>query len=247
MHTTGHTVVITGGASGIGLALTERFVREGNKVIIVGRDPVKLNAAKAKFPDIAVFVCDLRSEAETDALVAQLKEAHPDISVLVNNAGMQNIESLAQPRDENMGKRIAEEIEVNLTSPIQLTAKLLPVLALREEAAIVNVSSGLALSPKRSAPVYCATKAGIHVFTKALRYQLESTSVRVFDIIPPLVDTAMTRGRGGTNKMSPDQLAEQFWHAYKRDQFEVAIGKVRLLKLLKRILPSVADRLLKNS
>ncbi|MFC4304345.1 SDR family oxidoreductase [Cohnella boryungensis] len=247
MKKAGHTVLITGGASGIGLALTERFVHEGNKVIVVGRDQKKLDAVKDKCPDIVAYVCDLRSEEETDSLAAKLNEKHSDLSVLVNNAAMQYLESFLDPQDGKIGERISEEIGLNLTSPIRLTAKLLPLLALREEAAIVNVSSGLAISPKKSAPVYCATKAGIHLFTKALRYQLESTQIRVFEIIPPLVDTEMTRGRGNGVKLSPRQLAEQFWHAYRRDRLEVPIGKVKLLKILKRIIPSVADALLKNS
>lgn len=247
MRTAGHTVLITGGASGIGLALTERFVSEGNKVIIVGREQKKLDAVKAKYPNIVAYICDLRSEVETDALAAMIKEAHSDLSVLVNNAGMQYVESFLDPRDEKISERISEEIGLNLTTPIRLTTKLLPLLALREEAAIVNVSSGLAISPKKSAPVYCATKAGIHIFTKALRYQLEPTKIQVFEIIPPLVDTEMTKGRGSMRKLSPKELAEQFWHAYRRDRLEVPIGKVKLLKIVKRLIPSVADALLKNS
>lgn len=246
MKSAGHTVLITGGASGIGLALTERFVREGNKVIVVGRDQSKLDSVKSSMQYVYVYVCDLRSEEETDALAARLAKEHPDLSVLVNNAGMQYLESFIDPRDERIGERISEEIGLNLTSPIRLTVKLLPLLAHREEAAIVNVSSGLAISPKKTAPVYCATKAGIHQFTKALRYQLEATNIRVFEIIPPLVDTEMTQGRGCRGKMLPGQLAEQFWRAYRRDKLEVPIGKVKLLKILKQLIPPAADALLKN-
>ncbi|GMK39315.1 putative oxidoreductase DltE [Paenibacillus sp. CCS19] len=246
MKSAGHKVLITGGASGIGLALTEQFVREGNKVIVVGRDRNKLDAVRAQFPGIVVYVCDLRSTEETEALAARLTAEHPDLSVLVNNAGMQYEESFLDPRDDRIGERISEEIGLNLVSPIRLTAKLLPILALRAEAAIVNVSSGLAISPKKSAPVYCATKAGIHLFTQSIRYQLESTNIRVFEIIPPLVDTEMTRGRGGRRKLPPGELARQFWRAYRRDRLEVPIGKVKLLKLMKRLVPSAADALLKN-
>ncbi|MFD0674719.1 SDR family oxidoreductase [Cohnella sp. GCM10027633] len=246
MRPTGHKVLITGGAAGIGLALTERFVREGNQVIVVGRDQNKLDAARAKFPGIAAYVCDLRSEEETDRLASKLSEEHPDLSVIVNNAGMQYLDSFLDQRDEKIGERISEEIGLNLMSPIRLTAKLLPLLATREEAAIVNVTSGLAISPKKSAPVYCATKGGLRIFTQALRYQLEETNVRVFEIVPPLVDTDMTRGRGNGRKTSPGELADEFWQAYKRDKFEAAIGKVKLLKILKRLVPSVADGILKN-
>lgn len=103
----------------------------------------------------------------------------------------------------------------------------------------------MALAPKKSAPVYCATKAGLHLFTVALRYQLETTPVKVFEIIPPIVDTAMTKGRG-RGKITPEALAEQFWSAYRRDHWEIAIGKVKLLKLMNRIAPTVAAAMLKN-
>jgi short-subunit dehydrogenase involved in D-alanine esterification of teichoic acids len=116
---------------------------------------------------------------------------------------------------------------------------------LQPEAAVVNVSSGLALVPKKSAPVYCGTKAGLHLFTKALRYQLEGSPVKVFEIIPPVVDTPMTAGRG-RGKISPKQLVEEFMRAFAKNQFEVNIGKVKLLRLINRLLPSLADRIMKN-
>ena len=123
----------------------------------------------------------------------------------------------------------------------------LPILLLRQpESAIVNVSSGLGLVPKQSAPVYCATKAGLHIFSKALGYQLAHTGVRVMEVIPPLVDTPMTAGRG-RNKLSPEQLVDEFLRGFARNQREINIGKVGLLRLIQRISPALADRILKNS
>lgn len=115
-----------------------------------------------------------------------------------------------------------------------------------ENAAIINVSSGLGLVPKASAPVYCATKAGMHIFTKALRYQLESTNVKVFEIIPPVVDTDMTRGRG-RDKISPEQLVEEFWGNFKKDMYEIPIGKIKLLKTINRFFPGIADNIMKKA
>ncbi|WP_127530978.1 SDR family oxidoreductase [Paenibacillus kobensis] len=255
MNKSGHTVLITGGAAGIGLALAKQFVRSGNQVIITGRDLGKLGNAKAYDSGISAYGCDLRSEAEVSVLVNRLYDEHPKLSVLVNNAGIQyNYSFLTgnaaddkkQDMQQAMHNRIAEETHVNFIAPVQLTAALLPLLARQDEAAVVNVSSGLGLTPKKSAPVYCATKAGIHLFTQALRYQLEQTNIRVFEIIPPIVDTEMTKGRG-RGKITPDQLAEQFWTYYVLDRLEIPIGKVKLLRWLNRLAPSVAQAVLKNS
>ncbi|MOA50814.1 putative oxidoreductase [compost metagenome] len=104
----------------------------------------------------------------------------------------------------------------------------------------------MAFAPKQSAPVYCATKSALHTATQALRYQLESTPIKVFEIIPALVETPMTAGRG-KGKISPKQLVDEFMKNYKDDKFEINIGKVKLLRLIKRISPKLADRMLKNS
>jgi short-subunit dehydrogenase involved in D-alanine esterification of teichoic acids len=113
------------------------------------------------------------------------------------------------------------------------------------EAAIVNVSSGLALAPKASAPTYCASKAGLHSYTKALRYQLETSGVRVFETLPPLVDTDMTRGRG-TGKISADELAREFWSDWRANRYEMRIGKTKLLALVQRLAPALADRIMRG-
>lgn len=246
MRISGHTVLITGGASGIGLALTERFIRHGNNVIVVGRNEGKLSELRARFPEIATMACDIGNQQETDLLVKRIYNEHPNLSVLVNNAGIQHNYSFSELNATGSIAKISEEFGINLVAPIELAARLLPLLARRDEAAIVNVSSGLAIVPKKSAPVYCASKAGLHLFSKSLRYQLESTPIRVFEIIPPLVDTEMTQGRG-SGKISVEKLTDQFWRSYHQDRLEVAIGKVKLLKWLNRLVPSLAEALLKNS
>lgn len=244
MKQSGHTVLITGGASGIGLALAEKFIQNDNQVIVIGRNAVKLDQMKDKHPGIATYCCDLAIGEQLDALVQLLSANHPGLNVIVNNAGIQYNYSFAEGAASS--ERVAEEIAVNLTSPIELIARLIPLLKPHPEAAIVNVSSGLGLVPKKSAPVYCATKAGLHIFTKALRYQLENTNIKVFEIIPPVVDTDMTRGRG-RNKISPERLVTEFWASYRNDRLEIRIGKVKLLKLVQRWFPSLADKILKNS
>ena len=125
-----------------------------------------------------------------------------------------------------------------------MTRAFLPGLLTRPAAAVVNVSSGLALVPKQTASVYCASKAGLHSFSKTLRWQLEGTSVRVFDVLPSVVDTAMTAGRGRA-KISPERLAEEFWKGFSNDRFEMRIGLVKLFAQLHRIAPSLVERLIR--
>lgn len=254
MRLSDHTILITGGASGIGLALVERFVRHRNRVIIVGRDEAKLTQAKALYPGIAAYPCDLESKEQTDLLIERLYSDHPELSVVINNAGVQFNYSFAEARAEAgsaetadcADSRIAREIAINLTSPIRLVSGLIPLLARRDEAAIVNVTSGLAIVPKKSAPVYCATKAGLRLFTRSLRYQLEPTNIRVFEIVPPVVDTAMTAGRG-RGKILTEQLVDQFWTSYGNNRLEIPVGKVKLLLWINRLFPGLAEKILKNS
>lgn len=177
-------------------------------------------------------------------MVVTVGHQFPALNVLINNAGIQYNYEFAEA-SEHLG-RIAHEIAVNLTAPLQLTALLLPQLLTRPEAAIVNVSSGLGLGPKRSAPVYCATKAGLHQFSKALGYQLEGRSVHVMEVLLPLIDTPMTAGRG-RGKISPEQLADEFLRGFASNTTEINIGKVGLLRLVQRVSPALADRILKNS
>ena len=125
----------------------------------------------------------------------------------------------------------------------KLITLLLPVLNAHSNAAIVNVSSGLGLVPKMSAPVYCGTKAGIHIFTKSLRYQLDK--IKVFEVLPPLVATDMTAGRG-KGKISPEQLVDEFIRGFAKDKLEMNIGKVKLLKRINRLVPRLAEKIMKG-
>ncbi|MBH5319628.1 SDR family NAD(P)-dependent oxidoreductase [Paenibacillus sp. GSMTC-2017] len=243
MEISGQTVLITGGASGIGLALAEGFLERSNHVIVIGQNEQKLEQMKLKHPTVTTYTCNLRIEAQIDKLVEAIMIHHPTLNVLINNAGIQHNYSFLDHIDP---KCIEDEIYINLTAPIILTSKLMPLLSRQSQAAIINVSSGLGLVPKKSAPVYCGTKAGLHIFTKSLRDQLATTQIRVFEIIPPVVDTNMTRGRG-RDKISPKQLADQFFPYFRRNQLEVPIGKVKLLKIINRIFPSLAEAILRNA
>ncbi len=244
METSGNTVLITGGASGIGFALAKRFLKEGNTLIVLGRNAEKLEKAKSVFPGLITYQCDISDTAQVDDLMVELEREHSSLNVLVNNAGIQyNYDFLEDPKTLS---KIRQEIDINLTAPLRLSSLLLPLLTQQEEAAIVNVGSALGSVPKENAPVYCASKAGLHAFSTALRYQLESTNVKVFELIPPLVDTEMTQKRG-SGKLSPDEVADAFWKDFQRDCYEVLVGKAKALRVLSRFLPGIAAKIIRNS
>lgn len=248
MRLTNHTVLVTGGATGIGLALARALAARSNRVAICGRRPEALAAAVAATPALVPIRCDLAAPEQLPGLRDELLRRLGGLSLLVNCAGTQVQHDFAREPAALAFERIDAELAVNLAGPAKLTALLLPLLARADQAAIVNVSSGLGLVPKRSAPVYCATKAGLHLFTKALRWQLEAagTGIRVFELLPPLVDTAMTEGRGG-GKLRPEAVAEAALAGLAADRAEIAVGKVRLLRILNRLSPRLAERILRDA
>jgi len=241
MNTNGNTILITGGTSGIGYELLRQFYQRGNKIITTSRAADKL--AMLPFPGIHTIVCDLASPLMVRQLIETCLDQYPDINMIINNAGIQEHYNWLEEKEGYA--RIEEEIRVNLNSPLQIIYGLLPLLVPKPSAAIVNVSSGLALTPKRSAPLYCGTKAAIHIFTKALRYQLENSHIGVFEILPSMVETPMTTGRG-KGKITPEQLVNEFMINFSKNKWESYIGKTKVLKFLLRVYPRLAERLLKN-
>lgn len=186
MKTTGQTLLITGGASGIGLALAERFLAAGNTVILCGRRRDKLEEAKAKHPAFHIRVSDVAEPAQREALCDWVVKEFPALNVIVNNAGIQQRIDMRKPRP---WETLRSELAINLDAPIHLAGLFLPHLLAKPQAAIVNVTSGLSFSPLANVPVYSATKAALHSFTLSLRHQLAGTPVEVVEIIPPAVDT----------------------------------------------------------
>lgn len=243
MELANNKILITGATAGIGKALAKEFLNYNNTIIAIGRDDRKFESLQSISNSIIPFQCDLGNPLQLEELVLFIEKEHPDTNILINNAGIQYNYQFTE--EQHITDKIKHELDVNLYAPLSLIGLLLPVLSLNDQPAIVNISSGLALAPKKQAPVYCGSKAAIRIFTKALRYQLEGSNVHVFEVIPPLVDTCMTKGRGN-GKISPEQLSREFIKKFQKNQYEIAIGKVRWLKLLRRLSPALANRLLKN-
>lgn len=188
-------ILITGGASGIGFALAERFIKDGNSVIICGRREAALNDAKDKLPSLITKVCDLSIEAERESLYKWVLENHNDLNILVNNAGIQNWMSITDP---HFFQKAKEEISINIEAPLHLTCLFqnLPSLT-----AIINVTSGLSFVPLTKTPVYSGTKAFFHSFTLSLRHLLKTRDIEVIEIIPPALNTDL--GGKGMHDFAP--------------------------------------------
>jgi len=233
MQIRGNTILITGGATGIGFSLAEAFVKAGNEVIICGRRAHKLEEAKDKLPQIHTKICDLSKEKERKLLYDWVRSNFKDINVLVNNAGIQRMIDFKKGTYDLVNGE--DEIEINLMAYIYLSAYFIPLLLKRKEAAIINVSSGLAFIPLAAVPVYSATKAAIHSFSLSLRHQLRDSSIRVFEIIPPIVDTELDRGAREERKQEdrgipPFEVTKVVLKALENNEYEVAIGMAQYLR-----------------
>ena len=178
-----HKILITGGASGIGLAMAARFLKENNQVIICGRRKDALQEAATQLPGLITRQSDLETPAEREALFAWVMKEHPDLTVLVNNAGIQNWMSVT---DKDFFDRAQKEIAINIEAPLHLVSLFLQLPSLTT---ILNVTSGLAFVPLTKVPVYSATKAFFHSFTLSLRYLLQGKNIEVIEVIPPALNT----------------------------------------------------------
>lgn len=236
-----NALLITGGATGIGFSLAEDLVKAGNRVIICGRRQDRLDEAKQKLPEIYFRKCDISKEGERKALFNWVKDNFKDLNVLINNAGIQRMIDLKRGVRDLAGG--GNEIETNLVAPIYLSAYFIPLLMKQKEAAIINVSSGLAFVPIASMPVYCATKAAVHSFTMSLRHQLKDTSIKVFEIVPPMVDTELGKGsieeeeEGQNRGIPPAEVAKAVINSLEKDEFEIIIGEAQGLVTGSRINP----------
>lgn len=246
MQTNRNTILITGGNSGIGLALTESFLAAGNTVIICGRNEGRLLAVQQRLPQVYIRVCDLARKDERNELFRWASSEFPQINMLVNNAGIQReVDFVHAPSDWDT----EDEIETNLTSVIHLSALFIPhFLQQRQACAIVNITSGLAFIPLKIVPVYCATKAALHSFSISLRSQLAPTNIRVFEIAPPIVKTNLHReakARKQAERGIPAaDVATATIKALEQDHYEAIIGQAKTLKGAARIAPAFFHRLL---
>jgi uncharacterized oxidoreductase len=232
MNLSGNTILITGGTSGIGLGFAREFQKLGNKVIICGRREERLKEISEKHPGIIALPCDVSIESERVKLVHNVISDYPDINILINNAGIQMNYDIQHDKD---CIKLYQETDTNFIAPIHLSALFIPFLKTKPNPSVINITSGLAFVPLAFMPVYCATKAGLHSFTLSLRHQLKNTSIKVFEIAPPAVDTELgqdnrtgaVQSHGG---ISVNEFIKETMIALENDEFEAAIGAAKNLK-----------------
>jgi uncharacterized oxidoreductase len=235
MNLSNNTVLLTGGASGIGLALAQRLRQAGSEVIICGRRAAKLREAQQQVPGLHIYETDLGQATDRVELAQRVAADFPALNVLINNAGIQNRFQVADlPPDLAAWETQRQEIAINLEAPIHLAALLLPHLRQQANAAIINVSSGLAFAPMAAAPIYSATKAALHSFTMSLRQQLATTGVRVLEIVPPGVNTDLGGPGLHTWAVPVDEFADSIVARLAAGEEEVGYGTSESIRLSSR-------------
>jgi uncharacterized oxidoreductase len=206
MKTTGNTILVTGGGSGIGLALAQRWHDTGNSVIITGRNADKLAAATIGRPNMHAVSLDVTDPDAIAAFAIEVAARFPSLNILVNNAGIMSAEDASAKRDLTQAEAT---VVTNILGPIRLIDALVDHLAAQDGAAIVNVTSGLAFVPFPKAPTYSASKAAMHSYSVALRIQLAG-KVEVIELAPPAVRTDLTPGQSTRDGYMPlDEFADE--------------------------------------
>ncbi len=239
------TIIITGGTSGLGLALVKMLAQASNQLIVIGRNRESLNELANQYPEVTPYLCDLASPRATEKTAQRIINEHSNVSILINNAAVQH--SSEHWLNNFCLENTLTEVQTNLITPVLLSALFAKAFHKQNQpCAIVNISSALAIAPKTQAPVYCATKAALSNFSHSLRYQLAGTLVQVNDVILPLVDTPMTRGRGA-NKLPAAQAAQAIIKGITQNRPTIYVGKAKYLPWLMRISPSLVARILQGA
>lgn len=223
MNSTHNKILIIGGSAGIGFEIAKLLSRD-NKIIITGRNEQRLLKAAADLKNATAVVSDVSDAADVERLVKLLYAEHPDLNIVINNAGKAFVYDLAAEGVDGFDKA-SQEMNTNFLSIIRLNEKLLPLLRRQASAAIVNVTSIVAIAPGARLATYAASKAALHSYTLSLRHSLAGTSVKVFELLPPLVDTEFSTAIGGHKGIKPVVVAEELLKGLKADVLELRVGQ----------------------
>jgi uncharacterized oxidoreductase len=235
-----NTVLITGGTAGIGLAIAQALDALGNKVIITGRDEIKLKKAVSGLKNGIAIVSDVTKIEDSERLIDMVIKKFPGLNMLINNAGRAVVYKL-DDRDAFAEEKAADEMETNYFAIIRLCEALIPLLKSKQEAAIINVSSISAFVPSHVLPTYSASKAALHSYTQSLRVTLSrSSNIKVVELMPPLVDTDFSSGIGGEKGIKPAMVAVDLLNGLEKDIEEIHVGDTAILYKLNKISPREA-------
>lgn len=237
------TILITGATSGIGLEFVKQLIQHGvADIIVTGRNADKLKQVKNQFPQVHIFQSDVSNPEDIRQLYAQVIQLFPQLNILINNAGIMRNLDLQDTKMEL--ENITQETDINLLGTIRMVHQFLPHLKLKQTAAIVNVSSGLAFVPFSASPIYSAAKSGVHAYTQVLRLQLKKTNVKVFELAPPSTETPLLDAfpeldaESGGPVMKVAKLVQVAIKGILSDTYEIKPGLSKALKLMGRIAPN---------
>lgn len=244
MNLNNSTILITGGTSGIGLELVKQLSEQGAEIIVTGRNAELLHETKKRFPAVHTFQSDVSDPRDIERLYKDMIQQFPRLNVIVNNAGAMRLIDVRDP--QRSLEDVTREIDTNLSGTIRMVQQFLPHLLKQPSAAIVNVSSGIAFMPYSIAPVYSASKAGVHAYTLALRLQLQKTPVKVLEVIPPGVKTNLqhdwhTQPNPG-QMMDVDKMVRIVVNGLQKDTLEIQPLLIRIVRLASRLFPGLLLR-----
>jgi uncharacterized oxidoreductase len=226
MKTTGNTVFITGGSAGIGLAIAKKLMAEGNHIIINGRNKERLDNALKELPGAVGIQGDFAEETERIRIAEELKTNHPDVNVIVNNAGAAFGYLLSE--ETNAFEKAQIEMNVNYFAIIHFNELMIPYLLQKHESAVVNVSSLAVYGSHKYLPTYGATKAALHSYTVALRYTYEEQkNLQIYEVYPPLTNTEFSSYVGGENGIPASEVAEELFLGLEKGQLDIPVGEVK--------------------
>lgn len=235
------TILITGGTSGIGLELVKQLTELGATVLVTGRNADALKETSKQFPNVHTFQSDVSDPNAIAQLYLEITQRFPDLNIIINNAGQMRLIDL---QDGTLDlENINREVATNLSGTIQMVHQFLPHLLKKPSAAIVNVSSGIAFMAYSSAPIYSASKAGVRAYTQALRLQLQDTNVRVFEMIPPGVNTNLQNDwvlpPNPAMMMDVDKMVRIAIAGILKDKSELKPPLISVIKLASRLVPNL--------
>lgn len=240
MELKNNTILITGGTSGIGLEFVRQLNEQGATIIVTGRNLDALNETKKNFPKVHTFQSDVSKPQDIEQLYKNVTKQFPELNIIINNAGLMRLIDLQDTALDL--ENINLEITTNLSGTIQMVHQFLPHLKKQKSSAIVNVSSGIAFMPYTSAPIYSATKAGIRAYTQALRLQLEDTNVKVFEMIPPGVNTNLQNDwvmpPNPSMMTNVDKMVKVAINGLLKDKKELKPFLISVIKTASRIMPN---------
>lgn len=240
MNLQNNTILVTGGTSGFGYLFASKLIALGNTVIITGRNAEKLAEVKRKLPQVHTLQSDVSKVDDIVKLYETVIHQFPEVNILINNAGEMRKISVHHKHDLN---DITREIEINLMGPIRMVQQFLPHLKKQKEAIVLNVTSGIALSPFAISPIYSASKSGLRAYTQALRVQLKNTQIKVIELVAPGSSTPLNdkfkteSGFGESALMAPEKIVDAAINGMKKDKKEIYPGIAKLMRILSRIAP----------